>query len=283
MMRGLRARLEERSGLAYDLYHVMHDAYILGGAALRPRYFFVASRVPFGVDWPSVRRPVLRDAWGDLDGLSLTWQRQPYRRPPTWWTEHPRGDAEAVDGHAGISTPYIRRALDLLENNGGWPEGWHIGKVARDHYGRAGSLPSSWDVWKDRLLASDFHMGYTSMTRWVADRPARVITGGALGLVLHPWENRTITHREAARVMGFPDDWRILPLRGASGLQMTWGKGITVQCGEWIGRWVRDALDGRPGPVTGELIGDRERLIRPPKVRTSHLKARPAMIASTES
>jgi hypothetical protein len=39
---------------------------------------------------------------------------------------------------------------------------------------------------------------------------------------------------------------------------MTWGKGITVDCGRWIGDWIKRALDGEPGSYVGAEIGDRE-------------------------
>lgn len=276
LMLTLREKLEAGAGRRYDLYHVMQNALDLGGAAVRPRYFWVASTVPFGVEWPRLRRPVLADVIGDLAGLAVTWQPQPYRRPGTWWTdrEDVRTAAGVVDGHYALTSPYIKRALDLLRAYGDWPQGWHIAKVAKALYERDGRLPPSWDHMIDRLLNQkppnpQFHMGYTSMTRWVEARPARVITGGALGLVMHPTEPRTITHRETARVMGFPDDWRILPLRGTSGLMQTWGKGITTQCGRWIATQVRNALDGRPGRDVGTSIGDREWLIgmKPPKAK----------------
>jgi hypothetical protein len=69
--------------------------------------------------------------------------------------------------------------------------------------------------------------------------------------------------------MGFPDDWRILPLKG-NAVSPTWGKGITVQCGRWIGDWVRNALDGAPGNVTGEPVGEREYFVTAPR-RASRL------------
>lgn len=266
LMTQLRGELEEQSGLRYDAYHVMQNAHNLGGAAIRPRYFLVLSQVPFGIEWPTVRRPLLRDVIGDLDGLASTWNPQPYRRPATWWSRSARNGDVAIDGHMGLHSPYIIRALDLLEQAEEWPEGWHIGKVAKQHWERTGRLPRSWDHMREKLISTDFHMGYTSMTRWVNDRPGRVITGGALGLVMHPTQPRTITHREAARVMGFPDSWRILPLRHrGTGLAMTWGKGITVQCGTWIGEWIKRALDGDPGSVTGVPDGDREWFIKCPR------------------
>lgn len=265
LMQALRAKLEELTGDRYDLYHVMQDALELGGAARRPRYFMVLSRVPFGVEYPALsRRPLLRDVWSDLVGHPLTWESQPYRRPATWWSAGPRGDNTTFDGHATHRGLPISRALDLMRvanQNGGWPPGWSIGRMARHTYETTGSLPPSWTDMLPKLIQKKFHMGFASITRWDANKHGRVIMGSALDMVLHPWEDRTITHREAARVMGFPDDWRIRPLKGVSNLRATWGKGITVHCGRWIGEWCRASLDGEPGSVVGALIGERERLV----------------------
>jgi site-specific DNA-cytosine methylase len=260
LMQQLRANVELQTGLKYNLIHVYQNALELGGAAHRPRYFSVMARVPFGVEYPNVRTPVLRDVIEDLEGLDLTWEPQPYRRPPTWWSKPSRSDTGIVDGHMVSRSPVVTRALDLLEANGGWPQGKAVGKVLEAYYKEHGTLPNSWLYQKDRLVARDFFMGFTTMVRWREDRPARVITGAALQSVLHPWLDRTITHRETARIMGFPDDWKIKPIAG-NGTAPTWGKGITVQCGKWIGDWTRRSIDGEPGSNQGMRIGDREYFI----------------------
>lgn len=277
LMTQLRAELEQQSGCRYDLYHVFQNAHALGGPAIRPRYFWVASRVPFGVSWPNYRRPELVDVIGDLDGLASSWRPQPYRRPASWWVDdwNTRRADGVVDGHVGTTSPYHRRALDLLElassptpdgaPGAGWCQGEHIGQVAQRTWETRVELPRSWDAGLEKLIKMDFHMGYTSMTRWRWNAPGRVITGGSLGLVLHPLEPRTITHREAARIMGFPDDWLIEPLRGTSGLAQTWGKGITAHCGRWVAGLVARALDGDPGEISGVEVGDRERWIKDPR------------------
>jgi site-specific DNA-cytosine methylase len=264
LMQALRAQTEETTGLRFDLYHVFQDAIELGGAAHRPRYFMVMSQVPFGVEYPTLaRRPVLRDIIEDLEGLDATWELQPYRRPPTWWSKDARADAGVLDGHDGVYSPYVQRGLALLEANGEWPEGWPVGKVLKHYYERTGTVPDIWKPWLEKLIEKEFFMGFTTMVRWRPDRAARVITGAALQSVLHPWLPRTITNREAARIMGFPDDWRLLPLRG-NAVQNTHGKGITVQCGRWIGKWVQRSILGEPGSIGGELIGEREWFITAP-------------------
>lgn len=267
LMTDLRADLERRSGLKYNLYHVMHNGLKLGGAAERKRYFWVASQIPFGVEFPTVRQPGLPDVLGDLENLAPTWQAQPYRRPETWWSRAPRAGSTSVDGHMGQNGVPIRRLLDLLrfvEANDpeGWPPGWHVGRVAKRTYERHGCLPESWDSMMPRLLSKDFDLGFTSAIRWNAAKPGRVITGAAIDLVIHPTQPRLITHREAARIMGFPDNWRILPLRKNSNLKLTWGKGITTQCGKWIGEQSRNALDGQPGSIVGTPVAEREWLIK---------------------
>lgn len=258
LMRQLRDDLEFRTGLRYALHHVRHNAIAVGGAAVRRRYFWLASRVPFGIERPSARRyPVLSDVIGDLENLAWTWQAQPYRSPATWWSNQRRSNGGSVDGHVGLDNPLTRRIRDLLAGVP-WDPGMAIGAVAQRYWDTHARLPESWAATEEKVVKNEFFMGFTTPVRWHGDRYGRVITGGGLHNVVHPRLDRTITHREAARILGFPDDWKILPLRGVSGLNMTWGKGITVDCGRWIGRWIRAALDGEPGSYVGAEIGDRE-------------------------
>ena len=59
--------------------------------------------------------------------------------------------------------------------------------------------------------------------------------------------------------MGFPDTWRIEPLADDKGLKDYWGKGITVQCGEWLGRYLKLAVEGDVSDLPeGAEVGDRE-------------------------
>jgi site-specific DNA-cytosine methylase len=208
LMQALRADVEAKTGLRYTIHHVYQDAVELGGAAKRPRYFFVLTQVPFGVEYPTITHvPTMRDIIGDLDGLEPTWELQPYRRPPTWWSLPARATTGAVDGHKGSSALIIRRALEIIDLGGDWPQGKAIATVLKAYYEKNGNLPPSWQPKLEQLIAKEWFMGFTTMVRWREDRPARVITGAALSSVLHPWLDRCISHREAARVMGFPDDW----------------------------------------------------------------------------
>jgi site-specific DNA-cytosine methylase len=146
---------------------------------------------------------------------------------------------------------------DLMDGVG-WPAGMCIGDVCRLHWDEHGKLPDSFKHTEEKIVKNDFQMGFTTPVRWHGDRYGRVVTGGGLHNIIHPQLDRTVTHREVARILGFPDDWRILPLRRVSGLNMTWGKGITVDCGRWIGGWIKRALDGEPGGYIGTQVGDDE-------------------------
>lgn len=259
-MRLLRDKLEADTGCRYSLYHVKHNNSSLGGASNRKRYFWVVSRVPFGMDPPVPHRaPILMEAIGDLQGLANTWERQPYRRPETWWSSRRRNECGTVDGHAARRLTHARRMGDLIDAaDGDWPQGWRTEDVARKIYQRNGTLPDSWKPVEERLVASDFNMGFNQPVRWRGDIPARVLTGGALDQAVHPTEPRLFTLREAMRIQGYPDNWRLWPLRDVATHPLFPGKGVPVDAGRWIAYWVRRALDGNPGSMRGVPDGDRE-------------------------
>lgn len=61
------------------------------------------------------------------------------------------------------------------------------------------------------------------------------------GRYLHPDQHRPITHREAARLMGFPDDFRFVGTKTEIARQI--GNAVPPHLGGAIGRVVRDLLD----------------------------------------
>lgn len=266
LMTALHARLEELTGESWTLHHILHNALSVGGPSMRRRYFWVASRVPFGVEWPDRPNPIptLRDAIGDLEYQPISWEEQPYVTPHVsrWILDHcpRRVDPRVVDGHAFIDNPHTRRTRELLDSTD-WFPGEHSQLVTQRYFDEHGDLPPGWQHLVDKLKGQAFFQGYNTPTMWRPDEPARVITGAGPLNGIHWSQRRPFTHREVARIMGFPDAWLINPLRGTPGLMLTWGKGITVQCGRWIAEWVRRALDGAPGSYSGDPVGDREYLI----------------------
>lgn len=263
LMRKLRDLATARTGDQWELVHVLHNAACVGGAAIRRRYFMVLTRIPFGVEpHPITRMPSVRDAIGDLCGLDNMWGPQQYKLGATWWSDPVRREDGYVDGHKWLHCPMLGRAYDLVDHRSElWPPHTPISVVAKQYYERHGKLPPSWEHMTQKMLDTDWHLGFHQLMRWDWNRAGRVITGGSGQLAMHPGELRPLTMREMARIQGFPDDWRIEPLASLPSTPMLWGKGIPVQCGRWISTWARESIEGRPGYDTGTVVADRERLI----------------------
>lgn len=264
LMQELRAKLEANTGLKYELHHVMHNALSCGGPANRPRYFWLVSQVPFGIEYPEPDLvPSSMEVLGDLRGMDMTWEKQPYRYPETWWSSRRRSPDGATDGHITRGLTHAKRIHALLDAlDGDWPQGWREEDAVRAVYDKYGKLPDVWKTQEERLLRRNFDMGFNQLQRWYGDRPCRVITGAALSQAMHPTENRLFTNREAARIQGFPDTWRLWPMREYKSLGKTFGKGIPVDAGRWLGYWIKRALDGDPGTMSGVPVGEREHLIQ---------------------
>lgn len=264
LMQQLRELARTRTGDDWQLTHVLHNAACVGGAAVRRRYFMVIHRVPFGVEpHPIEKMPNVYEVIGDLCDLKNTWGDQPYAHAPSWWSKPVRREDDMVDGHKWMHNPMLQRAYDLMEGDEGieWPMHCNIARVAKAYYEKNGHLPKSWAHMEEKMLATDYSLGFHQLMRWDWNRMCRVITGGATQLAMHPSERRPLTHRECARIQGFPDDWRIEPLAGGGNVGALWGKGIPVQCGRWISTWARESILGMPGYDSGTVIGDGERLI----------------------
>lgn len=259
LMRQLREYVELLTGASWTLHHVLHDARALGGPATRRRYFWVVSRVRLGVAHPVLpTAPLLADALADLAPLRETWEAQPYLSPGTAWSEPRRSPRGLVDGHhtgGGTLDTKLRELAEWID----WQPGEKQSSALRRCHERHGRLPPAWQPLEQRLVEKDFFRRFISANRWRSDRPARVVNGDGPLVGVHPDLPRPFTHREVARFMGFPDDWRILPLREqGAGLRKTWGKGITVDAGRWLAHWVTRSILGEPGPLTGTPVGERE-------------------------
>lgn len=210
--------------------------------------------------------------------------RQPTVATASWWTRNHMHDGSGiVDGQDVFRSPTFMRILEMLElskqDGAPWLEGERMSDVLRRYHHRHNELPETWHymsrkpmlttdgmpmvnddgkpmytpIRKDaRLLETDFAMGHNQPSRWRGGRMARVITGGAVHLIVHPTEDRTLTHREAARIQGFPDAWKIWPVRYAADLGPGWGKGVPVHAGRWIADWAYRSISGEPGSIQGE-------------------------------
>jgi site-specific DNA-cytosine methylase len=273
LMGNLRDYLEAITGAQWDLTHVKHDAAAVGGPCTRRRYFWVAHRIPFRVDHEALPVTTWRDAIFDLNAMDANnWQWQPYTavNPPTEWAlanvrkPHSVFDPPAgTDGHWAPDFDDKRgtRIKVLLEQET-WGDGETYENVLQRRVERMGGDPGfPWtpDEIYHHVEKRKWQSGYFPVIRWNPNKPGHVIYGGAINNVIHPYLPRRLTHREVARAMGFPDSWRIAPLENDKGLKDYWGKGITVQCGEWVGKYLKLAIEGDVSTLPeGKLVGDRE-------------------------
>ena len=233
LMQDLRNHLEIKTASKYHLYHVLHDVAHLGGAQERKRYFWVASRIGFGVDPDPKPAKTVKDRIGDLESMPLG----------------------SVNGHDIEDTPRARRVTELASK-----VEWKANEVSGDVYRRALDLGADLALW-DEDLKSDKGITQFAPKRLSYDAPSNVLAGDALWRQVHPSLPRTLTHREVARLSGFPDDWDCDPYQTKKANSYWWGKGICVEAGKWIASAALAALEGHPQPFRGEEIGRRESLI----------------------
>lgn len=280
LMVALRDKLEADTGLEYNLYHIRHNGLGVGGAAIRARYFWCVSQIPFGVELVETPRvPSVLDSIGDLRGLDMQWEPQDYIANESWWSGSRRNPEGTVDGHITRQSIHTDRMNDVLSNiywEPGKDESWAI----KEMHDKIGHLPESFENISKRIYDRDFHVGFNGTYRWRPTRPAYVVTGDAANKIIHPTEPRLLTYREIFRVQGFPDTWKLEELRDDSKIGQYPGKGIPVDCGRWMGGWIKNALDGNPGSYSGEEIGEREFLIDAGK---DHKAALARLLEETES
>lgn len=262
LLSALLDRLRERTGAPYALYHVLHNAYALGGCAERRRYFWVASRIPIGFEGPPIGPlPTLWDAIGDLyDVPSLILDPQPYGevygQSPSAWAQQKRSASGLVDGHVSFPPQYHRQSQALLDLPGAWQEGESLTKALKRYHDEHGTFPTMENE-RDEAFAAhygpdgrDFNFGGAwQPERWRHDRPARVVTGGSSARSIHPFAPRPLTLREMFRIQGFPDDWQLKPaveMASANTATLWPGKGIPVESGRWIATMAHRAIEGNP-------------------------------------
>jgi site-specific DNA-cytosine methylase len=256
----------------WHVTHVLQNNLSLGGCTTRRRYFLCVTEFPLGVESEPLRWvPTVEDAIGDLRTLEMSWGTQPYDAKPTWWSVRQRSLSGRVDGHVTpqVSEVNLERLESILTGPDAvdWPPNYVWDQVLKRFYEANGYLPEQYEYQSQGretshlsrakvLIDNDFQMGGYAQTRhWPWDRPGLVITGHGPAQVWHP-AGRHLTHRETARIMGFPDDWLIEPLRNDSQLGAMWGKGVSVDCGRWIGTWVLRSMEGNPGSIRGTQLPD---------------------------
>ncbi len=235
LMRQLRQKLEDKTGCLWELHHVFHNNLSCGGNSDRPRYFFVASRVPFG-----------------------TLKTEPLVRVPRA-DEVLNAKVLGIDGNQTPNTAEARRTASLLATGVEWNARETVSQAA-GRYVEAHGLDAlkkldSWDTKRlQYFVLRGFRPDQYQPRRWAADAPCPVITGKIQESV-HPTEPRVLTLREGARALGYPEEWKLASYKTDAWL----GKGIPVASGKWIAECVKAALDGQVDRLQrGTETGERE-------------------------
>lgn len=277
LMRHLAAKLVSDTGISYPyVTHVLQNNLSLGGCSNRPRYFLVVSQIPFGVEKPELSRvATLGDAISDLADGKLKWEPQQFGQP-SWWSEALRTPSGVTDGHMPMINAAYRRLMDLVTGSRQveWNEGEIELQVLSRYWDKWASLPESWDYESrprdglpamtraEVLVKREFQpAGFSSVMAWPTQQPARVLTGAGPGQWFNAIANRMPTHRECARIMGYPDWWMIEPMKDAKSLGAYWGKQTSVHPAFWVCYWAAASIQGTPGSFTGEQLPEGDRLI----------------------
>lgn len=248
LMQFLVNDLIERTGQRYELTHVLMAGATVGSAQMRHRYYFVAHRIPFGVDMPEERRvATYGDAIGDLLGLKETWDAQKYdgRRKPSAYAAKLRSETGMVSAQISAHNDTPRRRIYFEELWPHWLPGEGLGPPLQRYVEKHGKTPPGAERWWNWDTMT--RRGFSGPHRCKEDKPGFVLTGGGLVDALHYAEPRGITVREGARLMGYPDDWDWSMCKSVMQASLFIGKCCPVQSGRWISEWVKRALDGNPG------------------------------------
>lgn len=273
LMSYLRESLSEATGQEYHLTHVKMSGSAVGSAQMRHRYYPVFHRIPFHVENPKLEDIVggkvvtYRDAIGDLEGLVLQREDQPYGDTTSKWAlAHQRRDGLVNEHLAPTGGGAFIKLVDQLAPH--WPAGERI-DVAVRNFGRKP------DVVKDKKFLGfedengnprkQVLDGWSWPTRLHPDRPGYVLTGAGIMTFVHYSEDRMLTIRECSRLMGYPDDWRWDFAKSPMGASMLIGKCCPVESGKWISGWVAKAIRNQyDGPTNSEISsGDVKPLDEP--------------------
>jgi site-specific DNA-cytosine methylase len=235
LMRELRSKLERLSGVKWDLHHVFHNNLSCGGYCNRPRYFWVASRIPFGIVDSTPNMPI-------LSAIEVL-----------------RAKIPGIDGNQTPATAEARRIKSLLETGEFLGPRETISQAAGrfvEKYGMDALMKlDAWDSPRLNYFASrGFRSDQYQPRRSDGNSPPGVITG-KIQEYISPTEPRCLTYREALRVLGYPEEWRSKEYKTDAWI----GKGIPVASGRFIAKSVKLSLEGRIRDLNpGVLTGDRE-------------------------
>lgn len=190
------------SGLGYKVTSFVLNAADYGVPQRRERLFVVGSREGHELTVPPKRpgkKITVRDAIADLPslGIGASVDFLPYAtRPTSAFAERARSDlSECGNNFVTRNAPGVSIRYPYVPQGGNWE-----------------NIPASlMKNYKDR---SRCHTGIYHRLR--EDVPSIVVGNFRKNMLIHPWEDRGLSVREAARLQSFPDSYHF---RGSIGFQ----------------------------------------------------------------
>ncbi len=186
----IRSQLE---ATGYTVSWGVLNAADFGVPQRRSRLFVIGSRDGHAEVLPAPRRAEPICVWDALSDLPLLDNgaavcRLPYRtEPPSDYARHRRGGlAECCNHLVTRNAPHIIERYQHVPQGGNWE---HI-------------PPNLMSNYADR---SGCHTGIYH--RLIAEEPAKVIGNFRKNMLVHPFEHRGLSIREAARLQSFPDSF----------------------------------------------------------------------------
>jgi len=193
---------EQLAGLGYCISHSVLNAADFGIPQKRSRFFAIGSLHGKKISFPSMNSlsPVtVKQAIEDLPSLANgdSFISKEYRYSPrTDYVKLLRGNATvALNNHVTRNSELVLKRYTYIPQGGNWED-----------------IPDR--LMKNYKDKSRCHTGIYH--RLNEDEPSIVIGNYRKNMLIHPWENRGLSVREAARLQSFPD-WYVF--EGSIGFQ----------------------------------------------------------------
>lgn len=204
----------------YDVYPIVVNAADYGVPQIRRRIIIVAFRRDLAVKWTPPKQTHFESLLLRDQAEGVYWERHGIepKVEATVPTQLPEGEGllpwvTLRDAISDLPAPIIGKGRKGYAYHIGWP-------------------------------GARIYKGHTPN---VLDRPAKTVKAGVHGvpggesvLLLDNGKHRYMTVREVARVMTFPDEWKLAGPRGEQMRQL--GNAVPVRLGEVFARAVADAL-----------------------------------------
>jgi DNA (cytosine-5)-methyltransferase 1 len=194
--------IEELEEAGYTCSHGVLCASDFGVPQVRSRFFLIASKHKISVELPTptTTKPVtVRQAIADLPSLTNGASENYLKysgRPRTQYAKAMRGNLVECSSHLITkNAPHVIQRYSHIPQGGNWED-----------------IPEN--LMKNYADRSRCHTGI--YRRLNENRPSVVIGNFRKNMLVHPWENRGLSVREAARLQSFPDWYKFL---GSIGFQ----------------------------------------------------------------